>query len=270
MIDFHVHLGNYYFPRTHRKPLHVEQLISFMDANGISKSVLLPLDSPEASGTSFTTFDALAACEQYPDRLIAFCCVDPRRVYLEQSICEYVRMGCVGFGEHKVGLPVDDLRSLKIYSLCGKLGLPVLIHMDYVCNTDKPGLPGLERLAKMMPSTTFILHGQAWWAEISAFNDGRSVYPTGHIQLGRVEILLQTYPNLYADISAGSGYNALTRDRIYTPGFLTRNCNKLLFGTDYLYPSQELPIIDFIKTLPIDEQHRSAIIQGNAERLLRL
>jgi len=180
-------------------------------------------------------------------------------------------MGCRGFGEHKAGLPIDDVRSIKIYRLCGKLGMPVLLHLDHVCNTDRPGLPGLERLARTIPATTFILHGQAWWAEISTNNANRSTYTTGAITSGRMEVLLQTYPNLYADLSAGSAYNALTRDPAYTPGFLERNFSKLLLGTDYLYPGQELPILQLIRGgVSLTKEHRHAITQGNAERLLGL
>jgi len=40
------------------------------------------------------------------------------------------------------------------------------------------------------------------------------------------------YPNLYADLSAGSGYNALTRDEEFTIGFLERNSKQILFGSD--------------------------------------
>ena len=37
----------------------------------------------------------------------------------------------MGFGEHKVRLPVDHPDSLDIYELCGKLGWVVLLHFEY-------------------------------------------------------------------------------------------------------------------------------------------
>ena len=70
MIDFHVHLGDLYFPRKKRNILSLEQLIDTMNRLGIEMSVLLPLDSPEASGVYFSTFEALEACRKYPERLI--------------------------------------------------------------------------------------------------------------------------------------------------------------------------------------------------------
>ncbi len=269
MIDFHTHLGDLYFPSTVIRPLSVDQLIDTMNRLGISKSVLLPLDSPEASNSYFTTIEALEAWKKYPERLIPFCCVDPRRDNVSAQIDAYVKMGCVGFGEHKVGLYIDDDRCKNIYRICGEKNLPVLMHLDPGLNIDEPGLPRLENLLKEMPDTKFIMHGPGWWTEISGGNIERGGYPQGKIQPGgSVDRLLQEYPNLYADLSAGSAYNALTRDPDYTPGFLERNYKKLLFATDYLHANQDLSIIGFIKEL--DDEKFSAIARYNAARLLNI
>jgi predicted TIM-barrel fold metal-dependent hydrolase len=44
--------------------------------------------------------------------------------------------------------------------------------------------------------------------------------------------LLADYENMYADLSAGSGLGALSRDEEFTRGFLQRHRKKLLFATD--------------------------------------
>jgi len=269
MIDFHVHLGDLYFPSPDIRPLSVEQLIDTMNRLGIEKSVLLPIDSPEAAYAYFTTFEALEAWRKYPERLIPFCDVDPRRDNVAAQIDAFVKMGCKGFGEHKVGLAIDDERSKRLYTICGEKNLPVLMHLDPGLNIDEAGLPRLEGLLKEMPETKFIMHGPGWWTEISGGNQERGGYPKGPIQPGgRVDILLQEYPNLYSDLSAGSAHNALTRDPDYTPGFLERNWKKLLFATDYLLADQDLPIVKFIKELKMDEDKVRAITKGNAMELL--
>jgi len=269
MIDFHVHLGDLNFPMPNRRPLSVEQLIDTMNRLGIGMSVLLPIDSPEAAGAYFTTFEALEAWRKYPERLIPFCCVDPRRDNIAGQIKAYVEMGCRGFGEHKVGLAIDDERCKRIYEICGEMNLPVLMHLDPGLNIDEAGLPRLEKLLQEMLETTFIMHGPGWWTEISGGNQARGGYPEGEIQPdGRVDILLQEYPNIYADLSAGSAHNALTRDPDYTPGFLERNWRKLLFATDYLGAGQNLPIVEFIKELDMEQSKVYAIAQGNAMELL--
>ena len=60
-----------------------------------------------------------------------------------------------------------------------------------------------------------------------------AAYPTGRIKRGGVtDKLLGDYPNLYGDLSANSGNNALSRDAEFIPGFLERHQDKLIFGSD--------------------------------------
>ena len=268
MIDFHTHIGQLYFDKRHKSPLSVHMLIDHMDQNGIDISAVLPLESPEASDASLTTFEVIEACKQYPGKLIPFCCIDPRRKRPDRIIKAYASLGCRGFGEHKPGLWIDDKRSVLIYKACGVMGWPVVMHLDAKINKDEDGLPRLERILQGIPQTIFVMHGPRWWSEISrAGHDER--YPTGKVEAGgRCEALLQEYGNLYADLSAGSAYKALMRDPDYTTGFLSRNYEKLLFGTDYLDAGKELPIIDFIRNVEINESKRYGITQGNARRLL--
>ena len=78
------------------------------------------------------------------------------------------------------------------------------------------------------------------------------------------------YDNLYADLSAGSGYNAMTRDPEFTLGFIDRHWQKLLWGTDYLAPEQPLPQIAWLKELNVSQEIRQAMAAGNARKVLHL
>ncbi len=49
---------------------------------------------------------------------------------------------------------------------------------------------------------------------------------------GVTDKLLSDYPNLYGDLSANSGNNALSRDAEFTRDFLKRHQDKLIFGSD--------------------------------------
>ena len=85
------------------------------------------------------------------------------------------------------------------------------------------------------PGTVFIGHGPLFWAEISGdfTRETGDRYPRGPVRPGGAACrLLADYPNLHADLSAGSGLNALTRDEPFGRGFLTQCQDKLLFGTD--------------------------------------
>jgi hypothetical protein len=43
---------------------------------------------------------------------------------------------------------------------------------------------------------------------------------------------LGEFPNLYADMSANSGNNALSRDPDFSRGFIAKHQDKLIFGSD--------------------------------------
>ena len=60
---------------------------------------------------------------------------------------------------------------------------------------------------------------------------------------------MRACPNLYGDLSAGSGCNALARDEDYTVQFLTEFQDRLLFGTDICVPDTPTPLVDLLLRL---------------------
>ncbi|OGS18369.1 MAG: hypothetical protein A3J83_06410 [Elusimicrobia bacterium RIFOXYA2_FULL_40_6] len=278
MIDIHTHIGRLLL---NRPWLTAEKLISAMNKSGIEKSVVLPVENPEELDYYVTTEYVLQECSRYRKRLIPFCGIDPRHRYPPKSklmafnpfpiIKEYVKCGCKGVGESLAGIPIDDPMNEAVYDACNRLKLPILIHIDSWINRDRHGLPGLEKMASKYKLVKFILHGPGWWKEMSGDSNSDEDYPNGKIiPGGRVGYLLDKYPNIYGDLSASSGYNALTRDAEYTVKFLEKNHTKLLFGTDYLAPRQKVPIVAFIKNIKISSKTFEAITQKNAIRILNL
>ncbi|UCH36267.1 MAG: amidohydrolase family protein [Armatimonadota bacterium] len=273
MIDFHVHIGNMYRERYPQySPLSAHQLIDRMDREGIEISVLLPLESPEGSWGYFLTEEAVAARDMYPERLIAFCCVDPRYPLAAQFIDYFVTQhGCKGFGEHVNGLAFDDERNKVIYAKCNEHGLALDFEINPGLCWDEVGLPRLESCLKEFADVKFVGHGPGFWAAISGDDDGAGGYPKRPITPGGVvDRLLAEYDNLYADLSAGSGYNAMTRDPEFAMGFIGRHWRKLLFGTDYLGQDQPMPQVEWLRALDVSEEVRQAIASENARRLLGL
>ena len=279
VIDIHTHCSRIYFPRDGGvRTLLPEQMVNRMDRLGIDRAVLLALECPDSYSEYYLSHTVLEDATRFPERLIPFVHLDPRSrnagtsaAQMRDRFEQMQRLGARGCGEHKVGLPIDHPWSQEMYAICGELGWPILFHSDFTLNADENGQPGLERVVREHPNTRFIGHGPLWWAEISGDFDRRSgtAYPKGSVAPGgSVDRLLATYPNLYGDLSAGSGYGAMTRDPGFTEGFVERHWRRLLLGTDYLRPGQDLPIVPWVRTAAMDEAHRRAIMGGNAARLL--
>ena len=95
-------------------------------------------------------------------------------------------------------------------------------------------IDNLERAMQACPDTIFIGHAPGFWREISAdAADCPDVYPDGPVAMtGRLYGLFEKYPNLYADLSAGSGLTALKRDPEHALPFVRKFSDRLLFGRD--------------------------------------
>jgi len=273
-IDVHGHIGAYKEISVPGKWGEVtpERLLEYMDFTTIDRAVVMPVESRDlaSKGKYFMpTKHVLEVCNKFPDRLIPFCNVDPRDEDLAEKIRRFIDLGCKGFGEHKVELRVDHPRSQEIYRVCGKLEIPLLIHIDNVCN---PDVVAYDEMVKKFSSTVFIAHGIGWWKEISGKVDPKVNYPSGKVEPGgRVDRILQNYPNAYGDLSAGSGYNALNRDLQFAKDFVKRNYKKLLYGTDLVnFFDKPYDLGKLLDSLRLSSPVYRAVAYKNAETLLKL
>jgi predicted TIM-barrel fold metal-dependent hydrolase len=275
-VDVHLHLGQ---PWNERGELTAEMLLRWMDAHRIEQGVVLPLISPESWFYPITSQWVLQQTAPFRDRLIPFCAVDPRSVNLGgysgfiDILRRYIDAGARGMGEHKWGGAINDPRNVELMQACGEVRLPVLFHLDNIRNTDAPGLPGLEELLRQAPETVLIGHGPGWWASISGQCTAADLggYPRGPVQPGgAIDRLMERYPNLYGDLSAGSGNNALTRDPDFTRSFVDRRQDRLMFGTDFLATGQEVPQFETLASLEVRQPIRDKILRQNARRILSM
>jgi len=288
LIDIHGHIGRVLPDR--REFVDVTNLIAKMDAWGIDRTCILPLsEHPEGAYLECNTEDIIAACARYPDRLIPFCLIDPRYgnrpdMDFTHLLEEYCARGCKGIGEMLPKLDFDDPRCLNLFKQAGKYELPILFDMQdspvgYGLRDDY-GLPKLEHALQACPKTVFIGHGPTFWAEISAEvpAECRVGYPQGPIKAGgAVPRLMRRYPNLWADTSAGSGTNALTRDPAFGLEFMDEFQDKLIFGTDSCVRSDVdriYPPVALLRDLRENQKLRAdaldKIAWRNCARLLKL
>jgi predicted TIM-barrel fold metal-dependent hydrolase len=194
-----------------------------------------------------------------------------------QEIEKYLKLGAVIIAEQKFGVECDSLEMQRIYELAADHHVPVLMHWQY-----QRFNYGFERFHKMLakhPRTLFIGHAQTWWAHIdNAYcDDATNLYPKGPVAPGGLtDRYLSDYPNMYGDLSAGSGLNALTRDEDHARGFLDRHQDKLLYGSDcndsigYATKCQGAETIATVRCLAPSAKVQRKLFYGNAKRLLKV
>ena len=91
---------------------------------------------------------------------------------------------------------------------------------------------------------------------------------------GTLVRLFRQYPNLNGDLSAGSGFNALTRDPAFTYEFVDEFQDRLLLGLDHTDVELDFQHIEWL-TRARDDGHISGealekILWRNANRLIGL
>ena len=299
-IDIHTHTRFYpVMPRsdgsTYATPL---QLQEFYREIKVEKAVVLPSASPCCShGPQSVEELVFMAKNSYP-WMIPFCNIDPRMVTnnaysdgMERIVKYYKELGCKGVGEVCANLWFDDPFMLNLFAACQEYEMPLTFHISPKTNhlygiADDPGLPRFELCLKIFKKLKFLGHSQAFWSEMGELQspEDRGGYPknkiiqeNGEVREGRLPKLFRKYPNLYGDLSAGSGFNALNRDRKYAARFMEEFQDRLLFGIDICAPRNFDFARDYVKFLvemrdkqEISEQAFEKIARENAVRLLNL
>lgn len=282
LIDAHNH------PNWHG--FNAKKILENMDEQGIDQLWLFSWEVPEdeyspqyhavlpPTGKGIPFEDVLAVGKEAPDRFILGYMPHPKRPdaidRLKAAVeIHGVRLAC----ELKVRLSFDDPDALRLYEFCGEQKLPITIHLDYPIDHGKGNYPrpnwwyggsldALDRAVQACPQTVFIGHAPGFWGHISG--DDRALcegYPIGPVLPGgRVSQMLRQYPNLCADLSAGSGLNALSRDPAFGRNFLLEFQDKLLFGRDYF----DTRLMDFLVQQDLPREVFAKITHQNAQRLL--
>jgi predicted TIM-barrel fold metal-dependent hydrolase len=168
----------------------------------------------------------------HPQHYLFAACEVPDLPDAVQEIEKYLKLGGVAIAELKFGVECDSPEMQKLYQLAADYRVPLLMHWQH-----KMYNYGFERFYTMLekhPKTTFIGHAQTWWANIDKNHNDQSVlYPKGKVTPGGLtDRYLNDYPNMYGDLSAGSGLNAFTRDEDHARAFIQRHQDKLMFGSD--------------------------------------
>ncbi len=250
VVDFHSHP----YAKSEEE---LGKWIQMMDTYGVKKSIILTYKT----GKAFDSINAIYS--KYGNRFEVWCGFDytgyNEKGWSKKAVKELERCfeeGAKGVGElgdkgeglvysepiPAYGMHIDDERMQPLLKRCGELGMPISIHVadpywmylpmdkhnDGLMNaytwridTAKENLlqhnelvTTLENAVKENPKTTFIACHLA-----NCSHD-----------LGIVGRLLETYPNLYADISAR--YSEIAPIPRHTKAFFEKHQDKLVYGTD--------------------------------------
>lgn len=264
-------------------------LIGHQAAMGVTKTILLPAGSDalrpsthngKSFGLAARVLGNMAAqrlVQEHPDKFV-FCANEVTD--LETAVPEmekYLKLGAVGIGEQKFSVECDSAESFKVYDLAKAYGVPVLLHFQ--TNTYNLGFERFFQVLEKYPGVNFIAHAQATWGNIDAKHDQSVNYPKGKVTPGGLtDQWLTRYPNFFADLSAGSGLNAFTRDEEHGAAFFARHTDKLLYGSDCQDVAGKpedgnccgSKMIALIHKLVPDAAARGKILAGNAKRVFKL
>lgn len=220
-------------------------LLTHQRAMGVTTTILLPAGAPvNRPSTHAGNSNGLAAkcsgneaCHQFarlhPGEFRFAANEVPDLDEATAEIEKYLKLGAVMIAEQKFGVECDSPEMQRIYELAQAYRVPVLMHWQF--QTYNLGFERFYKMLEKFPRVNFLGHAQTWWANVDKnYKDSaQNLYPKGPINPGGLtERYLADYPNMFGDLSAGSGLNALTRDPTFTPGFFERHQNKLLYGSD--------------------------------------
>ncbi len=251
VVDMHSHV----YPTTEAE---VAQWVKNMDDTGVERTVLL-------TGYTGAAFDSVATLySKYDGRFELWCGLDlsdyGKSTFVSTALRELERChqaGAKGVGEvtdkglgvylafqdnRADGLHLNDPRMTPIYNRCAELKMPLNIHVAepyWMYLTDDRTNDGLmnaavwriDRKAEGMKNfEELMVH-----FEEAVRKHPETTFIACHFlncthDLTLLDTLLDTCPNLYADISARLGETgSIPR---YMKQFLTRYADRILYGTD--------------------------------------
>ena len=272
-IDIHLHLQNE--KGLMEQSSTVTEMLPHLDELGISHGVLLAISNQWNEHN-------IKSVQQYPDRYSWMCHIDIDGD-IEKQIEEYKSKGAVGIGEITHNLWIENEKIQQLFAAAEKLNMPVLFHMSGeegfsygIC--DKPGLTMLEDALKKYPKLKFIGHSQTFWHEMTGDaatdTESRNQWGQGPVKEGgRVPYLFENYPNLYGDLSANSGGQAIMRDEQFGLEFLHKYADRLFFATDMVNVNMKFPLGEYLDKQyaagKISVEDYEKICWKNAEKLIK-
>lgn len=248
---------------------------------GVDRAIVLSWDEilrRHAGEYVLPVEDCLYAYRMFPDFFIPFMAPDPKARGAVSQVRSMLRNGTAkGIGELKVRYPLDDPDTLAIMAVGNEFGVPLTFHIDIALapgsawyNLDAHKLPAL---CERFPGLKFVGHAPGFWRHVSGDADDPRViaehgmYPrTAPTPGGKLHAWFGDLPNLFADLSAGSAFIALTRHDDGGRAFIERHQDKLLYATDDF----DRRLLEHLLSLELEQGIYHKLFYRNACRILNL
>ena len=268
VIDLHQHT-----PYSGRP---AEALVAHQRKMGISKTVMLPAGrkyglAADAGGNEVV----YPFVQENPDEYVFFANELPDIPETREVIEKYLKMGAIGIGEQKFPVDCDSKHIQLVASIAQEYDVPVLLHFQH--ETYNFHIERFHKILEQFPKVNFIGHAQTWWGNIDKNHDQAAMYPETPVTPGGIsDRYLSDYPNMYGDLSAGSGQNSMTRDEEQAKEFLKRHQDKVIFGSDCSDSDGEgadcigANTIAILRRLVPDEVALKKIFHDNAMKIMRI
>lgn len=224
VIDFHQH--------TDYKNRSDADLVAHQRNMGVDLTVLLPAGSRFGLDAGAGRNDSVVAlAERHPTEFVFFANELPDIPETRAVLERYLKAGARGIGEQKFEVACDSAAMRLVYDIARDYAVPVLLHFQH--GRYNTGIERFHAILASYPTVNFIGHAQTWWGNIDLRHDQAVMYPKAPVTSGGIsDRLLTDYPNVYGDLSAGSGLNAMLRDEEHARGFLERHQDRLLWASD--------------------------------------
>ncbi len=227
----------------------VTSLLSIGEKAGIDRFVVQSVATTPHQVKSINEFIA-SEVASFPDKLIGLGTMHPESEDLKADLLHLKELGLHGVKLHAdiQKFKIDDYRCLKIYELCEKENVPILMHTgDYRFDYSNPD--HLVPVLKEFKNLTVIgahLGGWSVWDEASE--------------------KLSDFENFYVDTSSSLYELSIEKAVAIIRGYGT---DRVLFGSDYPVFSPDIELKRFM-ALPLTDSEKQAILSENVIKLYNL
>lgn len=264
VIDFHTHI----FPDkiAARSIEHLENasgitaatdgtlrgLLNSMEKNNVDMSVILPVVTKPSQFESVNQF-AAEVNRKYNGKLISFGGIHPDSEDYKAELDKIKELGLLGIKLHPdyQRVMIDDERNMRIIEYADSLGLMIMVHAGIDIGLPTPVHCPPDKAVKVIdmlkPKKLILAHFGGWkqWEAVYELLAGKNVYFDTSFTFDYIE------ENLFLSILDKHGYE------------------KVLFATDSPW-SDAKKAVEIVKSLPVGQEIKEAILSGNAKNLLLL